>query len=173
MKKFLLLSLILSFALPCYAVNCEKKPCHKKCIDSQPARVKLNCYCQNRKNIYYNYGWGQRTGVPAYEEACDGSIENYRIRYCQAKQEYDAAQMRGAHFSSRIYLPEYDANCDGSYEQFMQLRQQVLDQQKAELQIKQLNQPQVIYHDVNVNGTMKHNINITPLTPRFRPIYGY
>lgn len=147
MKKFLLLSLILSFALPCYAVNCVKKPCHKKCIDSQPARVKLNCYCQNRKNIYYG-------GVPAYEEACDGSVENYRIRYCQAKQEYDAEQMRRARIMSKTYLPEYDANCYSSFEQFMQLRQQLLEQQKVELQFKQSQQaqPQPLQIYVRTNG---------------------
>lgn len=159
MKKFLLPTFILCLALPCYAVNCEKKPCHKKCINFQSASVKLNCYCQNRKNIYYRWG---SIGVPAYEEVCDGSIENYRIRYCQAKQAYDTEQMNNKRMLSQIYLPEYDPNCYSSFDQFMQLRQQLLEQQKAELQFRQQNAPQVIYHDVNVNGTMKHNINVAP-----------
>lgn len=54
-----------------------------------------------------------------------------------------------------IYLPEYDANCYSSYEQFMQLRQQLLEKQQAELTSKALRQPQYIYHNVN----MQHNIN--------------
>lgn len=60
--------------------------------------------------------------------------------------------------TSQIYLPEYDANCYSSYEQFMQLRQQLLEKQQTEIQLRKLNEPRHIYHDVNVNGTMQHNI---------------
>lgn len=165
MKKFYLsVILILCFSLQCYAVNCEKKPCHKKCIDLQPDNVKLNCYCQKRKNVYYRYG---RYGVPEYDERCDGSIESYRIRYCEAKRIYDDMQMNLSGIGNRIYLPKYDANCYSSYEQFMQLRQQLLEKQQAEIMSRTLNQPQFIYHDVNVNGTIKHNVN-TPV-PNYIP----
>lgn len=141
MKKFyLLLAVILCFSLPSYAVNCEKKPCHKKCIDFQPDSVKLRCYCQNRKNVYY-----QR--IPQYEEACDGSFEDYRIRYCQAKQAYDTHMLNwtATNGGTTIYLPEYDPNCYSSFEQFLQLRQQLLEQQKIQIQSR----GQYIQHDVH------------------------
>ncbi len=159
-KLYLSLILILCFSLQCHAVNCERKPCHNKCIASQPSDVQLNCYCKNRKNVYYRFGgWtGSKYGVPEYNERCDGDIESYRIRYCEAKQRFDNYNMMNFRINlNRIYLPEYDANCYSSYEEFMQLRQQLLEMQKAEMMSRTLSQPQHIYH--NVNGTMNHNIN--------------
>lgn len=63
--KFLLTILLISISLPVFAVNCMKKPCHKKCIESQPESVKTQCMCNKRKKVYYHY-WGTNYGVPEH-----------------------------------------------------------------------------------------------------------
>ncbi len=162
MKKLLSVLVLLFIALPSFAVNCYKKPCHKKCIEFQDENIKLQCYCNGRKNVYYRWG---HIGVPAYDSRCE-TQEEYLIKYCEAKRHYDNAQM----INNINYLSNYDANCDGQYEDF-------LIRQRKEQEIRLLSQPQTIYVNHNIYGTVDVNTNYTrptttyPLAPlQYQPV---
>ena len=64
-KKFVSLILMLMLSLPSYAIDCYKKPCHKKCIDNQSQAIKTQCWCNSRKLVYYHIG--RNIGMPEYE----------------------------------------------------------------------------------------------------------
>ena len=53
--KVLSILLVLMIALPANAVNCEKKPCHKKCIASQPDYMKNQCRCNHENQDTENH----------------------------------------------------------------------------------------------------------------------
>ena len=149
MKKILLVIVLFAITLPSYAVNCVKKPCHKKCIEFQPENIKFQCYCNGRKNVYYKWG---RIGAPAYDPRCE-TKEEYLVKYCEAKRYYDNA--RG--YNNIGYIPAYDANCDGPYEEF-------LIRQRREQEIRQLSQPQIINVNHSIYGTVDVNTNYTQRT---------
>ena len=166
--KFKVLSflLVLMIALPANAVNCEKKPCHKKCIASQPDYIQTQCRCNKRKKVYYHFLW-TKTGVPEYDPVCDGSVEQYTIKYCEAKRYYDT-QMLTTYEPNR-YTPQYDSLCDGSYDQYLENVKEIKQIQAINNAADALRQPIRVNH--TIYGQMNHNINGTIRTNNY--YYGY
>ncbi len=117
--------------LPSIAVDCQKKPCHRDCIDSQPRSVQTQCKCDARKNFRY---W-----VPEYNSVCDGSFEEYRTRYCAGKIRYDN-QMLSYSYSRNNYTPEFDPMCD-TQESYFQKIQSLKQMQSYNKMIDALTQP--------------------------------
>ncbi len=169
--KFKVLSflLVLMIALPANAVNCEKKPCHKKCIASQPDYIQTQCRCEKRKKVYY-HTWGSKTGVPEYDPACDGSVEQYIIKYCEAKRIYDQKFLNYTDpYIPNTYTPSYDQNCDGTYEQYLENIKELKKIQAINNAADALRQPIQVNH--TIYGQMNHNINGTIRTNNY--YYGY
>lgn len=48
-KKIFIITSLLILALPVWALDCNRKPCHGKCINFQPTSVQLQCKCDARK----------------------------------------------------------------------------------------------------------------------------
>ena len=169
--KFKVLSflLVLMIALPDKEVNCEKKPCHKKCIASQPDYIQTQCRCEKRKKVYY-HTWGSKTGVPEYDPACDGSVEQYIIKYCEAKRIYDQKFLNYTDpYIPNTYTPSYDQNCDGTYEQYLENIKELKKIQAINNAADALRQPIQVNH--TIYGQMNHNINGTIRTNNY--YYGY
>lgn len=162
-KYFLLLLLLLIISLPADAINCDKKPCHKKCIANQPQYIQTECMCKSRKRVYYKLFLTPRSGVPEYNAACDGSFEEYAIKYCNAKRYYDNAYLTNPNYKYS-YTPQYDEICDGTYEKYSQKIEQLKHNQAINNMADAIRKPvdiNVNYrgnvkHDVNINGTMNH-----------------
>ncbi len=154
--KLLVVLVIIVISLPAHAVNCERRPCHKKCIDTH----RLECYCKERPKIYYDY-------VPEYNENCDGNYESYRLRYCRAKRDYDSRHQN----IFKDFIPEYDQLCDGSYEQYIQKQQLYL--QKKQIEASQ-NVNMMVY-PIDLNNYNTQPVQTQPVRmQQFRPVrYSY
>lgn len=169
-NKFLLLLLTLILALPANAVNCDKKPCHRKCIATQPEYIQTKCKCKKRKKVYYHLFANPGTGVPEYNEACDGSFEEYRIKYCEAKRYYDNAYLSNPNYAY-TYTPRYDELCEGSYEDYSQRVQQLKHNQAINNMADALRKPQQV--NVNHSGNVNHNVNLDGTVRIRNYYYGY
>lgn len=157
-RKLLLITLTLILALPVYALDCNKKPCHKKCIDMQPEHIQDQCWCNARKKVYYHY-WGTNYGVPEYNEVCDGSFEQYAVKYCAAKRRYDNFQLNNTNSSiANRYTPQYDPICDGTEYDYNQKMQVLKQNQAINNMADALRQP--VQVNVNHSGTVKQNIQL-------------
>lgn len=135
MKKILRVILFLTLFIPLssLALDCQKKPCHRDCIDSQPQSIQTQCKCNARKNFRY---W-----VPEYNPVCDGTFEEYTARYCAGKIRYDNQMF------SYSYTPEYDPLCD-TQESYFQKIQSLRQIQSYNKMIDALSRPV----QVNVRG---------------------
>lgn len=153
-KILLIVTLILLYSLPVYALDCNKKPCHKKCIASQPESIQTQCMCNTRKRIYYHLTWFKNTGVPEYNEVCDGNFEQYRNQYCAAKFKYDDAYLTNS-TTGQYYTPQYDQLCDGSYDEYLQKIQVLKQNQMMNRYINTMNRPVEV--NVNHSGTVELN----------------
>ncbi len=129
MSKKLIHAIIFTFllTLPSIAVDCQKKPCHRDCINSQPQYIQTQCKCDARKNFRY---W-----VPEYNPVCDGSFEEYTARYCAGKIRYDNQMLPYTN-----YTPEYDPLCD-TQESYFQKIQYLKQMQTYNKMIDALTQP--------------------------------
>lgn len=146
---------ILIISLPVYALDCNKKPCHKKCISSQPDYVQIQCWCNSRKKVYYRY-W-HNDGVPEYNEVCDGTFEQYAVNYCAAKRRYDGYLLNNKNFAN-TYTPQYDPICDGSEAEYLQKIQVLKQNQAINNMADALRQP--VQVNVNHSGTTNHNVQL-------------
>lgn len=146
-KILLIVTLTLLYSLPVYALDCNKKPCHKKCIASQPTTVQTQCMCNARKKVYFY-------SIPEYNEVCDGSFEQYAQRYCAAKRRHDNIELSQM-YTGNNYTPEYEQICDGSYDEYLQRIQILKQNQLMNKYIEAINQPTQV--NVNHSGTVELN----------------
>lgn len=155
--KLILIIASLVVTIPVYALDCRKKPCHSKCISNQSETIKIQCMCKKRKNVYYKLALNFGTGVPEYNEACDGSFEQYAIKYCEAKRHYDNAYLSNPYYTY-TYTPKYDQICDGSYEEYSRKVQLLKQNQAINNMADALRKPVEI--NVNHKGTIKQDIQL-------------
>lgn len=157
-KLILILGMIqlLLVNIPVFALNCNKTFCHPKCINSQPASVQTKCRCDLRRGVKYN--------VPEYDKVCDGTFEEYKAKYCAAKQRYDNEQSEVDYiiYHTNRYTPAYDSLCDGSYAEYMQkiqgLKQiQALNNYSDALRNQRVQVNGSVYHSGNVNQNVNFN----------------
>lgn len=161
-KSILILGMVqlLIANISAFALDCNKSPCHKNCISSQPNSVQTQCRCNSRKKVYYHY-WGTNYGVPEYDMACDGTFEQYSVKYCAAKRRYDDFKLNN--YNSNVansYTPQYDPICDGSHAEYTQ-NIQILKQNQAINNYADALRNQHVQIDANVyhQGTVNHNVN--------------
>ncbi|MCM1338577.1 MAG: hypothetical protein NC191_02770 [Muribaculaceae bacterium] len=143
--------------VPAFALDCTKKPCHKNCISSQPNYVQTQCRCNARKKVYYHY-WGTNYGVPEYDMACDGTFEQYTVKYCAEKRRYDNWQLNNDNPNiANKYTPQYDPICDGSQAEYTR-NIQILKQTQAINNMADSLRNQNI--NVHHSGTVNQNVNV-------------
>lgn len=152
-KKIFIITSLLILALPVWALDCNRKPCHSKCISSQPACVQTQCRCNARKKVYFHY-LGTNWGVPEYDPTCDGSFEDYVEKYCTAKMRYDNYNL-GMY---KHYTPQYEPYCDGSREEYNQKLQVIKQNQAMNDMVDALKQP--VQVNVNHSGTVQQNVRL-------------
>lgn len=152
--KLILIIASLVATIPVYALDCNKKPCHKKCINMQPEPVRTQCMCKSRKDIYYHF-WGLKSGVPEYNPVCDGDFELYRMKYCAAKRKYDNWFLTNS-TTRYTYTPNYDQLCDGSYNEYNQRIEQLKQNQALNNMADAIRHP--VQVNVNHSGNVNHNI---------------
>ena len=151
-KLILILEILLLLSVvPVFALDCNKKPCHRDCINSQPNSVQVQCRCNSRKKVYYNL-W--RDSIPEYDMTCDGTFEQYAVKYCAAKRRYDNYMLNPAIYANN-YTPQYDPICDGSYAEYAQ-NIQVLKQTQAINNHADALRNQHVYH----SGFINHYVDI-------------
>ncbi len=155
--KLILIIASLVVTIPVYALDCNKKPCHRKCIDMQPESVKTQCMCNKRKKVYYHIWSMPKSGIPEYNEVCDGDFANYVIKYCAAKNHYDRIYLTH-YYTQYTYTPQYDQLCDGSYEEYTQKIQILKQNQALNNMADAIRQP--VNVNVNHSGNVKQNIQL-------------
>lgn len=144
--------------LPVWALDCNRKPCHSKCIENQPTYIQKQCWCDARKKVYYHY-WGTNFGVPEYNATCDGSYEQYVEKYCAAKMRYDNYNLNNYNPNiANHYTPQYDPICDKSREEYYQKLQVIRQNQAMNNMAEVLKQP--VQVNVNHSGTVQQNVRL-------------